>query len=54
MKSKLDKAIEYIRGYCQKHTDCDKCQFYDSAWDCQFKDGYIPVEWKTPSEIQKR
>ena len=53
MKSKLDKAVEYIRGNCQKHSVCDKCVFYDNAWDCQFKDGYVPAEWKTPEEIRE-
>ena len=29
MKNKLEKAIEYIKGYCEKHNSCDGCKLND-------------------------
>ena len=26
MKSRLEKALEYIQGYCNKHASCEKCK----------------------------
>ena len=27
---KVEKALETLKGYCQKHSDCDgDCRFYD-------------------------
>lgn len=53
MKSRIDKAIEYIRGYCDKHTDCEKCRLHDDEVGC-FLHNSIPAEWKTPSEMRKQ
>ena len=49
MKSKLEKAIEYIRGYCIKHSRCEDCKF-DSDDGCFIKK--MPCDWKTPSEMK--
>lgn len=26
MKSRLEKAMEYIQGYCNKHASCEECK----------------------------
>ena len=31
MRSRLQKAIDYIRGYCDKHWDCDDCKLKDKS-----------------------
>lgn len=52
MKSKLDKAIEYIRGYCSKHGSCLDCKLNDdSKQDCILSKT-IPCDWETQKERQ--
>ena len=51
MKSKLEKAMEYIRGYCIKHSSCEDCKLNSDELDgCCIKK--IPCDWKTPSEMK--
>lgn len=46
MKTRLQKSIEYIKGYCDKHDDCRKCKLHDSKNErCGIIDK-IPVDWK--------
>lgn len=52
MKTRLQKSIEYIKGYCDKHDDCKKCKLYDSetAW-CGIRDK-VPEDWKYKTESE--
>lgn len=53
MKSKLDKSIEYIRGYCLKHSCCEECKLNnDMEGHCSLKD--LPLNWKTPQETEQK
>ena len=54
MKSRIDKAIEYIRGYCQKHDNCDGCKLECNKSGCDFRNWSIPADWETPSERKKK
>ena len=46
MKTRLEKAIEYIRGFCNKHDECEKCRLQDKETQiCRLKDA-IPCEWE--------
>ena len=47
MKTKLEKAIEYIIGYCEKHPHCrDGCKLYGDDGECLFWKGESPIDWK--------
>ena len=49
MRTKLDKSIEYIRGYCLKHFNCEECKLNNSMIEhCSLKD--LPCNWQTISE----
>lgn len=49
MKTRLDKSIEYIRGYCGKHFCCEECKLNnDMKGHCSLKD--LPLNWKTLQE----
>jgi hypothetical protein len=48
MKSRLDKSIEYIRGYCEKHTRCEECKLCDTMFNCSLKD--LPINWEIPDK----
>ena len=41
----IEKAIETIKSYCAKHTECVKCPFYIEG-DCEFEKGILPCDWK--------
>lgn len=46
MRSRLQKAIDYIKGYCDKHDSCYTCRLQnkeDAA--CMLKSTY-PGEWE--------
>ena len=45
MKSRLQRSIEYIKGYCDKHECCDSCKLNDiKAETCMLK--RCPMEWE--------
>ena len=53
MKTRLDKSIEYIRGYCLKHYRCDECKLYnDMKGHCSLKE--LPLNWETLQEIEQK
>lgn len=53
MKTRLQKSIEYIKGYCDKHDDCRKCKLHDSKNErCGIIDK-IPVDWKYKAESEE-
>ena len=51
----LDAAIDYIKGYCDKHPNCnERCRLYDTEDGCcMFFDGSAgtPCDW---GELPKR
>ena len=51
MKTKLDKSIEYIKGYCSKHSCCEECRLNNDLY-CSLKD--LPVNWKTLQEREQK
>ena len=45
MKSRLEKAMEYIQGYCNKHSTCDDCKLAtQEAGHCRLE-CKIPCDW---------
>lgn len=53
MKTRLDKSIEYIRGYCEKNDCCSRCKIYDRSEErCSFK--RIPLTWETLQERKEK
>lgn len=45
MKSKLEKSIEYIKGFCNKHVNCEKCILKIPATGfCKLEDK-VPCDW---------
>lgn len=53
MKTRLDKSIEYIRGYCLKHFCCEECKLYnDMEGYCSMKD--VPLDWETLQEKKQK
>ena len=53
MKTRLQKSIEYIKGYCDKHDDCNnKCKLYDSETKCCELRYNIPADWKYEAESE--
>lgn len=46
-KDRVDKAVETIKGYCNKHSCCEnRCRFFDKEeYECVFEKGKIPCDW---------
>ena len=46
-KDRLDKAVESIKGYCEKHLCCSEdCRFFDKEEnECVFERSTIPCDW---------
>ena len=45
MKSRLEKAIEYIHGYCNKHYKCENCKLITHKTEyCQLANK-MPCDW---------
>lgn len=44
-KDRVDKAVEIIKGYCLKHTNCEKCRFRGENGYCMFEGGDVPCDW---------
>lgn len=55
----IDAAIDYIKGYCNKHPNCSKlCRLYDIEGEhCMFFDTYgilgLPCDWKMPKREEE-
>ena len=44
-KPKIVEALEYIQGYCEKHTRCVDCKLYDDENnDCTICNR-SPIDW---------
>lgn len=48
----VETAIDYIKGYCNKHQNCsERCRLYDTEGGaCMFYDAYAgtPCDWEMP------
>lgn len=53
----VEMAIEYIKGYCNKHQNCDeRCRLYDTEdGACMFYDAYAgtPCDWDLPKRKEE-
>lgn len=54
MKTRLQKSIEYIKGYCDKHDDCTKCKLYYSEIKCCGIRDEVPADWKYKAETEQK
>lgn len=54
MKS-LEEAMVYIKGYCNKHEECQPfCRlFNENTNQCFLADGAIPADWHIEIEGEK-
>ena len=43
----IKKAVETLKGYCDKHTDCKHCEFSYGNDYCDLRD-YPPCDWNVP------
>ncbi len=43
----LEEAMKYIKGYCNKHTECEPfCKLFNpNTNQCFLADGSIPADW---------
>lgn len=58
MFDSIEKALKYIRGYCNKHGECKEnyCRLYNpETGQCFICDGAIPGDWEIDSghEVNK-
>lgn len=49
-KDRIDKAVETLKGYCDKHTECRNCRFSDEKGYCNFEKGKIPSDWSVNND----
>lgn len=45
MKSRLEKAMEYIQGYCNKHDNCEKCKLKIQETGYCRLENKVPCDW---------
>lgn len=52
---KVVEAIEYIKGYCDKHTRCeDYCRLFNHETNqCFFLDCSVPCDWAVEDNGQE-
>lgn len=51
MNWRLKRAIKYIKGYCNKHADCDTCQLLEND-DCVLEKRF-PCDWNDPGTARQ-
>ena len=49
----LKKALEYLKGYCNKHPFCDHCKLYHDD-GCVFYNKVPPVDWDVEKMLQEK
>lgn len=53
----IEAAIDYIKGYCNKHPNCVRCRLCDTENDrCMFYDAYeagVPCDWELPKREEE-
>ena len=50
MKSRLEKAIEYIKGYCNKHDNCKNCKLIINETGYCILENKVPCDWNVNIE----
>lgn len=45
MKSRLEKAMEYIQGYCDKHDNCKNCKLIMQETGYCRLENKVPCDW---------
>ena len=45
MKSRLEKAMEYIQGYCNKHNNCKNCKLTTQETGYCRLENKVPCDW---------
>lgn len=48
----IKKALQTIKGYCEKHTDCNRCLLQGSL-HCVIEED-IPADWDIEEILNKR
>lgn len=51
MNWRLKRAIKYIKGYCNKHSDCDTCQLLENE-ECTLE-RRMPCDWNDPEAARQ-
>ena len=50
----IKKALEYIKGYCNKHYDCDSCKLADKNECCFLREqNEPPADWDINKILEK-
>lgn len=49
---KIKKALQTIKGYCEKHTTCNRCSLSGSLHCVLTED--IPADWDIKEILNKR
>ena len=50
----IKKALEYIKGYCNKHYDCDSCKLADKIEQCFLRNqNEPPADWDIDKMLGK-
>lgn len=44
----VKKAFETLKGYCNKHSSCEKCRFKNEDGSCELQN--IPCDWEMPKK----
>lgn len=50
----IKKALLTIKGYCEKHINCDKCQLRDEEGYCFFSSRNIPYDWDVDEMLKRQ
>lgn len=46
-KNRVEKAVDILTGYCDKHSDCSYCRFHNKQdLECLFLKGFAPCDWQ--------
>ena len=48
----IKKALQTIKGYCEKHISCDRCQLRGDL-QCLLEED-IPADWDVDEMLKKR
>lgn len=54
MKPRLQKSIEYIKGYCDKHDSCSFCKLQDKNTGECILQKTIPSDWQFKAESEEQ
>ena len=47
----IEAAVNYIKGYCNKHESCENCRLYNgSACYLKTENNGVPCDWNFPEK----